>query len=209
MADGEVLRGGLNDGAMRVASSVLRSTGEWSPAVHALLNHLEKVGFAGAPRVLEVNVDGNEVLTFIDGEAGRSRIRWRSSRRRASSNGGVLSVATTRRSHRLSHRRMLSGASEESRYVLGRSFVTVISDIGTLSGVTVASSARSIGTSRSLTPRCGILLPRRWVSSHSSMMSAQVATFRGRLTGGGDWPSCAMRTEQPHRMTCSTLRLPT
>ena len=70
MADREALRGGLNDGATRVGASVIRSTGEWSPAVHQLLNHLETVGFAGAPRVLEVDVDGNEVLTFIDGEAG-------------------------------------------------------------------------------------------------------------------------------------------
>lgn len=70
MADREVLQGGVNGGATRVGSSVLRPTGEWSPAVHQLLKHLENVGFAGAPRVLDVDVDGNEVLTFIDGEAG-------------------------------------------------------------------------------------------------------------------------------------------
>lgn len=70
MADREVLEGGLNDGATRVGSSVLRPTGEWSPAVHQLLEHLEKVGFAGAPRILDIDREGNEVLTFIDGEAG-------------------------------------------------------------------------------------------------------------------------------------------
>jgi hypothetical protein len=70
MSDREALQGGLNDGATRVGSSVLRRTGEWSPAVHQLLKHLEKVGFAGAPRILGIDRDGNEVLTFIDGEAG-------------------------------------------------------------------------------------------------------------------------------------------
>jgi hypothetical protein len=66
----EVLDGGVNDGATRVGSCVLRPTGEWSAAVHQLLRHLEKVGFGGAPRVLDIDRDGNEVLTFIDGEAG-------------------------------------------------------------------------------------------------------------------------------------------
>jgi hypothetical protein len=70
MVDREVLRGGLNDGATRVGPTVLRPTGEWSPAVHQLLKHLEKVSFDGAPRVLDIDHDGNEVLTFIDGEAG-------------------------------------------------------------------------------------------------------------------------------------------
>lgn len=70
MADREVLQGGRNDGATRVGPSVLRPTGEWSPAVHQLLKHLEKVGFTGAPRVLDIDRNGREVLTFIDGEAG-------------------------------------------------------------------------------------------------------------------------------------------
>jgi hypothetical protein len=73
MIDRETLRGGLNDDATRVGASVLRPAGEWSPAVHQLLKHLEKVGFAGAPRVLDVDPNGNEVLTFIDGEAGSLR----------------------------------------------------------------------------------------------------------------------------------------
>jgi hypothetical protein len=41
--------------------------GPWTPTVHALLRHLERVGFAGSPRV--VGVDGDvEILTFIEGE---------------------------------------------------------------------------------------------------------------------------------------------
>ena len=38
--------------------------------MHALLRHLEDVGFAAAPRVIGsgLDQDGREVLTFIDGE---------------------------------------------------------------------------------------------------------------------------------------------
>ena len=38
--------------------------------MHALLRHLEDVGFAAAPRVIGSGLDrdGREVLTFIDGE---------------------------------------------------------------------------------------------------------------------------------------------
>ena len=70
MADAEVLRGGLNGGATRSGQSVSRPAGEWTPTVHLLLKHLEQVGFAGAPRVLGFDPDGNETLSFIDGEAG-------------------------------------------------------------------------------------------------------------------------------------------
>ena len=67
----------LSDGTPSVARSVLidgrvhRSTGPWTPAVHALLLHLEAVGFEGAPRVIGFDDHGREVLTWIDGEAPR------------------------------------------------------------------------------------------------------------------------------------------
>lgn len=48
-----------------------------SPLVHALLKHLEDVGFAGAPRFLGIDSAGREVLTYIEGEvAGRPRPAW-------------------------------------------------------------------------------------------------------------------------------------
>lgn len=49
---------------------VIRDTGPWTPAVHALLRHLEDVGFAAAPRLVGSGLerDGREVLTFIEGE---------------------------------------------------------------------------------------------------------------------------------------------
>jgi len=65
----------LSDGGPNVAGAVLidgqvhRSTGPWTPAVHALLTHLEAVGFDGAPRVLGFDDEGREVLTWIDGDA--------------------------------------------------------------------------------------------------------------------------------------------
>jgi Ser/Thr protein kinase RdoA (MazF antagonist) len=37
--------------------------------VHALLRHLADVGFDGAPRVLGVDDDGREVLTYVPGQA--------------------------------------------------------------------------------------------------------------------------------------------
>ncbi len=45
-----------------------RSTGPWTPAVHALLGHLERVGFDGAPRVLGFDAQGREILTYIAGD---------------------------------------------------------------------------------------------------------------------------------------------
>ncbi|NUT94507.1 MAG: aminoglycoside phosphotransferase family protein [Saccharothrix sp.] len=49
--------------------TVLRPARPWTTTVHALLRHLEGVGFTGAPRVVGdgIDADGNEVLTHIDG----------------------------------------------------------------------------------------------------------------------------------------------
>jgi hypothetical protein len=54
----------------RRGNVVIRDAGPWTPAVHALLRHLEDVGFAAAPRLVGsgLDTDGREVLTFIDGE---------------------------------------------------------------------------------------------------------------------------------------------
>ncbi|NUW36259.1 phosphotransferase [Nonomuraea sp. SMC257] len=49
---------------------VVRDSGPWTPAVHALLNHLEEVGFPAAPRLVGAGYDaeGRETLTYIEGE---------------------------------------------------------------------------------------------------------------------------------------------
>jgi hypothetical protein len=61
------LPGGNVSPVYRVGDTVRRATGPWTPAVHALLRHLERAGFDGAPRVLGIDDDGREILTYIDG----------------------------------------------------------------------------------------------------------------------------------------------
>ena len=51
-----------------MGDTVRRQTGLWTPAVHALLRHLEAAEFDAAPRVVGVDEDGREVLSFIEGE---------------------------------------------------------------------------------------------------------------------------------------------
>jgi hypothetical protein len=63
------LVGGEVNTVVRVRNTVRRSPGPWTPAVHALLKHLEAVGFAGAPRVLGFDDRGREMLSYIDGVA--------------------------------------------------------------------------------------------------------------------------------------------
>ena len=66
MPDETSLGGNLN-AAVRVGDTVRRRTGPWTPAVHALLRHLERVGF-DAPRVLGTDEQGREILGFVPGE---------------------------------------------------------------------------------------------------------------------------------------------
>jgi aminoglycoside phosphotransferase (APT) family kinase protein len=68
-AEAEVpLRGGNLSVVVRVGDTVRRPTGPWTPAVHALLRHLEGAGFEGAPRVLGIDERGREVLEYVEGE---------------------------------------------------------------------------------------------------------------------------------------------
>lgn len=65
----EALAGGnLHERVVRVGDTVRRPTGPWTPGVHALLWHLEHVGYSGAPRVHGVDSSDREILDFIDGE---------------------------------------------------------------------------------------------------------------------------------------------
>lgn len=43
---------------VRVGDTVRRSVGPWSAAAHAVLQHLERVGFDGAPRFLGIDAEG-------------------------------------------------------------------------------------------------------------------------------------------------------
>ena len=72
-----LLGGDVTEGVVRVGNTVRRPLHGNSPLVHALLRHLEDVGFAGAPRFLGIDSAGREVLTYIEGEvAGRPRPAW-------------------------------------------------------------------------------------------------------------------------------------
>jgi len=69
MEDEIPLGGGGRTAVTRRGDVVYRPVEAWTPAVHALLRHLERVGFAAAPRLVGsgLSVDGREQTTFIAG----------------------------------------------------------------------------------------------------------------------------------------------
>jgi len=66
-AEPQRLSGGNVAPVYRIGDTVRRATGPWTPAVHALLRHLERAGFDGAPRVLGFDREGREMLSYIEG----------------------------------------------------------------------------------------------------------------------------------------------
>jgi len=83
--------GDVTEGLVRVGDTVRRPVGPHSPLVHALLTHLESVGFDGAPRFLGIDGSGREVLSYIDGEvAGRPRPSWIADETRLASVGRLV-----------------------------------------------------------------------------------------------------------------------
>ncbi|MGW4799524.1 phosphotransferase, partial [Nonomuraea sp. NPDC004297] len=83
--------GDVTEGVVRVGDTVRRPVGFNAPLVHALLRHLEEVGFAGAPRFLGIDAAGREVLTFVTGEvAGRPRPGWIADEARLASVGRLV-----------------------------------------------------------------------------------------------------------------------
>jgi hypothetical protein len=62
------LAGGNVNVVSKVGDTVRRGTGPWTPAVHALLRYLERVGFDGAPWVLGTDEQGREILSYVPGE---------------------------------------------------------------------------------------------------------------------------------------------
>jgi len=86
-----LLGGDVTEGVVRVWSTVRRPMGRNAAFVHALLRHLEAVGFQGAPRYLGVDPAGREVLTFVEGEvAGRPHPAWIADEGRLASVGSLL-----------------------------------------------------------------------------------------------------------------------
>ncbi len=66
------LDGGADSTVVRVSQTDRRDGRYWSPAVLDLLRHVECEGFTGAPRALGFDGQEREVLTYIEGEVGRS-----------------------------------------------------------------------------------------------------------------------------------------
>jgi aminoglycoside phosphotransferase (APT) family kinase protein len=70
MTDREVLQDDPHRRVLRVGDTVRRPVHPWSATVHELLRYLQSVGFPYSPRVLGVDEDGLETLSYIDGESG-------------------------------------------------------------------------------------------------------------------------------------------
>lgn len=68
----EVLQDEPHRTVVRIGDTVRRPTYPWSPSVHDLLGHLERVGFPHAPRFLGIDEQGREVLSYLEGESGRA-----------------------------------------------------------------------------------------------------------------------------------------
>jgi hypothetical protein len=66
-ADGVALAGGRTSGARRVGASVRKPRTTSTPAVHALLAHLDAAGFDGAPRPRWFDAECQD-LTFLPGD---------------------------------------------------------------------------------------------------------------------------------------------
>jgi hypothetical protein len=65
--DGVWLAGGNMNAVQRIGDTVHRQTGPWTPTIHRLLDHLHSNGIDWLPRVLGVDGDGREVLTYLPG----------------------------------------------------------------------------------------------------------------------------------------------
>ena len=80
MADGDTtpvrLRGGNVGGAVRVGATVRRPTGSWTPAVHALLEHLHNAGLDAIPHVLGLDGEGREILEYVPGDTADAHNPW-------------------------------------------------------------------------------------------------------------------------------------
>jgi hypothetical protein len=68
--------GRITEGVVRMGDAVRRPAGSHTPFVHSLLDHLKDVGFDGAPRVLGIDGENREILTFIEGYVPPDLSTW-------------------------------------------------------------------------------------------------------------------------------------
>lgn len=52
---------------VRVGNTVRRSVGPWTPAIHALLEHLHQNGFQQVPKPLGIDEKGREIISLLPG----------------------------------------------------------------------------------------------------------------------------------------------
>ena len=72
----ERLAGGRTAGAVRVGDTVRRPVRPWSKTVQDLLEHLDRSGFAAAPRPLGVDSQGRDVQSLLAGETVGLTVPW-------------------------------------------------------------------------------------------------------------------------------------
>ncbi|MFF1438333.1 hypothetical protein [Streptomyces sp. NPDC058295] len=60
MSSEEVMQDGAHRRVVRIGDTVRRPVQPWTPTLHALLSHLEQVGFACVPRPLGIDDQGIE-----------------------------------------------------------------------------------------------------------------------------------------------------
>ena len=65
------LAGGHDSRPVRIGATVHRPMKSWSASIHALLQHFERIGFEGAPRLLGIDTSGREILAYVPGDDGR------------------------------------------------------------------------------------------------------------------------------------------
>jgi hypothetical protein len=102
------LPGGFVNRVVRVGDTVRRDLGDRAEFVHRLLRHFEQHGWAGAPRLLGIDGQGREVLTFLDGH-----VAWESPTMRVNSTESLVQVARlVRQFHDLTAGTPLAGDQE-------------------------------------------------------------------------------------------------
>lgn len=70
------LPGGRMGGAVRVGDTVRRPAQPWTPGIHAVLAHLQAVGFVGAPTPVGFDEQGREVQSFLTGKTVGDQVPW-------------------------------------------------------------------------------------------------------------------------------------
>jgi Phosphotransferase enzyme family len=83
-----LLPGGFVNRVVRVGDTVRRNPGDRAEFVHELLRQFEERGWMAAPRLLGMDGQGREILTFIDGY-----VAWRSPIERVNSTESLTAVA--------------------------------------------------------------------------------------------------------------------